>query len=91
MRMRHDTSDDNLLTRLSGCLRAQCRNLEKAMVINNDFELVYLVIAFAFLGVILFGSLLVTLHLDRWHPKLIGALIGALLGVVLIEAVPMFT
>ena len=44
------------------------------MVINNDFELVYLVIAFAFLGVILFGSLLVTLRLDRWHPKLIGAL-----------------
>jgi hypothetical protein len=61
------------------------------MVISNDFELVYLVIAFAFLGVILFGSLLVTLHLDRWHPKLIGAFVGVLLGVVLIETVPMFT
>jgi len=49
------------------------------------------VVAFAFLGVILFGSLLVTLHLDRWHLKLIGALVGALLGVVPIETVPMFT
>lgn len=27
------------------------------MVINNDFELVYFMIAFAFTGLILFGSL----------------------------------
>ena len=61
------------------------------MVINNDFEFGYPVIAFAFLGVILLGNLLAALHLDRWHPKLIGALVGTLLGVALIEAVPMFT
>ncbi|AJY09888.1 hypothetical protein K6W16_21390 [Burkholderia dolosa] len=61
------------------------------MVINNDFEIGYLVVAFALLGVILFGALLTALHLERWHPKLIGAAIGALIGIALIEAVPMLT
>lgn len=61
------------------------------MIINNDFEFGYLLIAFTFLGVILIGSLLAVLHLDSWHPKLIGAVAGALIGVALIEAVPMFT
>jgi hypothetical protein len=28
---------------------------------------------------------------QRWHPKLLGAALGALLGFMLIEAVPMFT
>jgi hypothetical protein len=67
------------------------RDWGRVMVINNDFEFGYLLIAFAFLGVILLGSLLAALHLDGWHPKLIGAVVGALLGVALIEAVPMFT
>jgi hypothetical protein len=67
------------------------RHWRRVMVINNDFEFGYLVIAFGFLGIILLGSLLAALHLDRWHPKLIGAIVGALLGVALIEAVPMFT
>ncbi|MFM0418813.1 hypothetical protein [Paraburkholderia aromaticivorans] len=61
------------------------------MVINNDFEFGYLLVAFTLLGIILVGSLLAALHLDRWHPKLIGAVAGALIGVALIEAVPMFT
>lgn len=61
------------------------------MVINNDFEFSYLVIAFMMLGIILLGGLLDALHLQRWHPKLIGAAVGALLGFALIEAVPMFT
>ena len=61
------------------------------MLINNDFEIGYLVIAFALLGVILIGALLTTLHLERWHPKLVGAAIGALLGIALIEAMPMLT
>jgi hypothetical protein len=43
------------------------------------------------LGVILIGALLTALHLDRWHPKLIGAALGALLGLALIEAVPILT
>jgi uncharacterized membrane protein len=41
----------------------------------------------AFLGVIIIGALLTTIHLDRWHPKLIGAIVGALMGFALIEAV----
>jgi hypothetical protein len=31
------------------------------------------------------------MHLERWHPKLVGAAIGALLGIALIEAVPLIT
>lgn len=61
------------------------------MVINNDFEIGYLLIAFALLGTILLGDLFGKLRLQRWHPKLVGAAVGALLGFVLIEAVPMFT
>ncbi|KVC16242.1 hypothetical protein WI69_19545 [Burkholderia diffusa] len=61
------------------------------MLINNDFEIGYLVIEFALLGVILIGALLTSLHLERWHPKLVGAAIGALLGIALIEAMPMLT
>ncbi|WP_168788110.1 hypothetical protein [Paraburkholderia aromaticivorans] len=61
------------------------------MVINNDFEISYLVVAFALLGIILIGSLLDTLQLQKLHPQLIGATLGALLGFALIEAVPLFT
>lgn len=61
------------------------------MVINSGFEIGYLLIAFALLGVILIGALLSVLHIDRWHPKLIGAVIGTLLGFALIEAVPVLT
>lgn len=61
------------------------------MVINNDFEIGYLLIAFALLGTILLGDLLGKLRLQRWHSKLVGAAVGALLGFMLIEAVPMFT
>ncbi|HWT38058.1 MAG TPA: hypothetical protein VN289_17345 [Paraburkholderia sp.] len=61
------------------------------MVINSDFEIAFLVVSFTLLGVILVGSLLTAVHLERWHPKLIGAAIGALLGIALIEAVPLVT
>ncbi|MFM0322590.1 hypothetical protein [Caballeronia glebae] len=61
------------------------------MLIDNNFEIGYLVVVFALLGVILIGALLTALHLDRWHPKLIGAALGALLGLALIEAVPILT
>lgn len=61
------------------------------MITNNDFEIGYLLIVFTLLGIILLGSLFSALHLDRWHPKLLGAAIGALLGVALIEAVPLIT
>ncbi|MDR8732048.1 hypothetical protein FEQ05_02926 [Burkholderia pseudomultivorans] len=64
---------------------------EAIVLIDNDFEIGYLVVAFALLGVILFGALLTALHLERWHPKLIGAALGALIGIALIEAMPMLT
>jgi hypothetical protein len=64
---------------------------ERVMIISSDFEIGYLLAALALLGVILVGSLLTALHLNRWHPKLVSATIGVLLGFALIEAVPLFT
>ncbi|CAN0626053.1 conserved protein of unknown function [Burkholderia multivorans] len=61
------------------------------MLINSGFEIGYLLIAFSMLGIILIGALLTCLHLDRWHPKLIGAIVGALIGFALIESLPMLT
>jgi hypothetical protein len=61
------------------------------MVIADDFEISYLLVAFALLGVILIGSLLDTLHLQKLHPRLVGATLGALLGFALVDAVPLFT
>ncbi|KAG8155027.1 hypothetical protein [Burkholderia catarinensis] len=61
------------------------------MQIDHDFEIGYLVIALALPGVILSGALLTALHRERWHPKVVGAALGALLGIALIEAMPMLT
>ncbi|AXF11641.1 hypothetical protein CUJ91_27825 [Paraburkholderia graminis] len=61
------------------------------MIIGNDFEIGFLLVAFALLGIILIGALLDTLHLQSLHPRLIGATVGALVGFALIEAVPLFT
>lgn len=62
------------------------------MVINDTFEISYVVLAFAALGAILIGALLTAMHVRRrYHPNLIGALIGALLCFVLLETLPAFT
>ncbi|SDI92528.1 hypothetical protein SAMN04487926_12763 [Paraburkholderia steynii] len=61
------------------------------MIIGNDFEIGFLLVIFALLGIILIGALLDTLHLQRLHPRLIGAMIGVLVGFALIEAVPTLT
>jgi hypothetical protein len=61
------------------------------MLINSDFEVGYLLVVFSLLGVIFVGAMMTACHLERWHPRLVGAAIGALLGLVLIEAVPMVT
>ena len=61
------------------------------MVIVSNFQNAFFVAIFALLGVVLIGSLLTTLHLNQWHPNLISAVIGALLGFALIEAVPLLT
>ncbi|VXC93041.1 Membrane protein [Burkholderia sp. 8Y] len=58
------------------------------MLINNEFEMGYLVVIFSLLGIIFVGALFASLHLERWHPRLVGAVLGALIGVALIEAVP---
>ncbi len=59
------------------------------VVINSTFEISYVVLAFAALGAILIGALLALMHIRRqYHPNLIGALIGALLCFLLLEALP---
>ena len=61
------------------------------MLITSNFEIGYLIGVFALLGAILIGAFLNALHLDRWHPKLISAVIGALMGFALVEAVSVIT
>ncbi|KVE69626.1 hypothetical protein [Burkholderia vietnamiensis] len=62
------------------------------MGVNHFFELSYVMIAFAIIGVVAIGALLAAMHLKhRYHPNLIGALIGALLCFLLIEALPALT
>lgn len=62
------------------------------MNLNHSFELSSVTIAFAVLGAIVIGTLLATMHMKhKYHPNLIGALIGALLCFLLIEALPALT
>ncbi|WP_186055468.1 hypothetical protein [Burkholderia gladioli] len=59
------------------------------MSINSPFELSSVILVFAVMGAVAIGALLATMHLRRkYHPNLIGALIGALLCFLLIEALP---
>jgi hypothetical protein len=59
------------------------------MIIGSPFERAFLVLVFALLGIVLVGNLLVALHLEKLHPNVIGAAIGAMLGLALIEALPL--
>jgi hypothetical protein len=59
------------------------------MVIANDFEVACLLVAFALLGAILAGVLTRAIRLDKWNLRLVGALVGLLLGAAVIEAVPL--
>jgi hypothetical protein len=61
------------------------------MLINSGFEITYVLVAFALLGAILIGALITALHLERWHPGLVGAAVGAISGFALIESLPMLT
>lgn len=58
---------------------------------SSDFEISYLILVFALLGIIFTDSLLAALRIDRWHPKVRGAALGALLGFALIEVATFFT
>jgi hypothetical protein len=59
------------------------------MPFEYDFSMGFMLAIMAILGMVLLGSLGAALRLGRWHPALIGAAVGALTGVALIEAVPM--
>ncbi|AHI64316.1 hypothetical protein [Burkholderia thailandensis] len=62
------------------------------MTIDNPIEISSVMLAFAALGAIIIGGLLAAMHLKhKYHPNLIGALIGALLCFLLIEALPSIT
>ncbi|WP_341314515.1 hypothetical protein WN982_04125 [Paraburkholderia sp. IMGN_8] len=62
------------------------------MVIHDTVEISYVMIAFTCLGVVLIGGLLATMRLrHKYHPNLIGALIGAMLCFLLLEALPALT
>lgn len=62
------------------------------MYINGTFEISYVWMAFVGAGVLLIGALLAAMHLrHRYHPSLIGALVGALFCFLLLEALPAIT
>ncbi|HTR07858.1 MAG TPA: hypothetical protein VMJ11_14660 [Paraburkholderia sp.] len=62
------------------------------MIINGTFEFSFVLMAFVALGAVLIGGLLASMHRrHRYHPNLIGALIGALFCFLLLEALPAIT
>ncbi|WP_434107113.1 hypothetical protein [Paraburkholderia caffeinilytica] len=62
------------------------------MVIHDTIQISSAMIAFTCLGLVLVGGLLVTMRLrHKYHPNLIGALIGAMLCFLLLEALPALT
>ncbi|WP_144148257.1 hypothetical protein [Paraburkholderia sp. BCC1884] len=62
------------------------------MVIHDTIHISNVMIVFLCLGLVLIGGLLVTMRLRHdYHPNLIGALIGAMLCFLLLEALPALT
>jgi hypothetical protein len=62
------------------------------MGINGTYDISFVLMAFLALGAVLIGGLLASMHLrHQYHPNLIGALIGALLCFLLLEALPAIT
>lgn len=59
------------------------------MAINSTFEISHVVLAFAALGAIVIGAVAAVMRArHQYQPNLIGALIGALLCFLLLEALP---
>lgn len=59
------------------------------VAIDSTFGISSVTLAFAVLGAIVIGALLAAMHVKRrYDPNLIGALIGALLCFLLLEALP---
>lgn len=62
------------------------------MMIHETIRISSVMIAFLCLGLVLIGGLLITMRLRHtYHPNLIGALIGAMLCFLLLEALPALT
>jgi len=62
------------------------------MAIHDTIAISHVMIAFVCLGLVLIGGLLVMMRLrHNYHPNLIGALIGAMLCFLLLEALPALT
>ncbi|MFM0736522.1 hypothetical protein PQQ51_04635 [Paraburkholderia xenovorans] len=62
------------------------------MTIHDTLAMPYAMIAFTCVGLLLIGGLLVVMRLRHtYHPNLIGALIGAMLCFLLLEALPALT
>ena len=62
------------------------------MVIHDTIQISPVMIAFTCLGIVLVGGLLVMMRLrHKYDPNLIGALIGAMLCFLLLEALPALT
>ncbi|MFL9905475.1 hypothetical protein [Paraburkholderia sp. RL17-337-BIB-A] len=62
------------------------------MVIHDTIGISSVMIAFMCLGLALVGGLLIIMRLrHKYHPNLIGALIGAMLCFLLLEALPALT
>jgi uncharacterized membrane protein len=62
------------------------------MAINNSFENPAAMIAFICLAVVVVAALLAVMHMrHKYHPSLIGALVGAMLCFLLLEALPALT
>nr|WKF57044.1 hypothetical protein HUO10_001522 [Paraburkholderia busanensis] len=62
------------------------------MIIHDTFRVSTVMIVFLCVGLVLIGAMLVTMRLRHsYHPNLIGALIGAMLCFLLLEALPALT
>ena len=62
------------------------------MLIDNTIALSQVMIAFTCLGLLLVGALVIIMRLrHKYHPNLIGALIGAMLCFLLLEMLPSLT
>ncbi|WP_296650403.1 hypothetical protein [Paraburkholderia sp.] len=62
------------------------------MIINGTFQIPALLMAFVVFGMVLIGALAASMYWrHQYQPNLIGALIGALLCFLLLEALPAIT
>jgi hypothetical protein len=62
------------------------------MIVHNGIMNSYVMVAFVCLGVLLIGGLLIVMRRrHKYDPNLIGALIGAMLCFLLLEALPALT